>query len=330
MANEISRVTTYSGTDIEVIAYRNNRTPAQDFQISSLQLDIKDLINESNELQKELSAEQARLNKAPAGTLGEAVSSLGSILSSRTDSSGKAQNRPDLSSFSSPKIEDLKLNIERNNLQAEQYRSELADLQAFSYFKLGSVHTISYSSFREEFAVRSLGKVQAKAYTKGPRTVAGTMVFNVLQEHELYQLADGLKAEAERGLHPGSMMLDQIQPFDIMLLFANEFGAYSCLHLFQVSVASEGQSMSVDEVITRNTMNFYATDMLPMTSLGNGFSSFDQMINGAISAAAGNSSSSSSSLQYRNGSKFDIQVQNPFASNNNAISNMLAESRRLF
>lgn len=330
MANNIGKVTTFSGTDIEVIAYRNTQTPAQDFQISSLQSDITDLTNENARLQKELTQEQNRLNRTPGGTPGEAIMAMGSFLSSRTDATGKAQNRQDLQTVGSDTLYDLKLQVERNNLQLEQYKSELADLQSFKYFKLGSLHTISYSSFREEFAVRSLGKVQAKTYTKGPRTVAGSMVFNVLQEHELYQLIDSYKAPEERGSHPASAMLDQIAPFNVMLLFANEFGAYSCLHLFDLNINTEGQSMSVDEVIIRNTMNFYATDMLPMAPLGNAFDSYDQMVNGAIAAGAGNSSKSASTSSYREGSRFDIQMQNPFASNNNTISDMLAESRRLF
>ena len=328
--NSISRVTTYSGTDIEVIAYRNIRTPAQDFKISALQLEIKEMQDEGLRLQRELTAEQNRINKAPTSTLGEAITSAGSFLSSRTDATGKAQNRQDLNSVASDRLYSLKLDVERNNLQLEQIKTELNDIASLDYIKLGSIHTISYSSFREEFAVRSLGKVQAKTYTKGPRTVAGTMVFNVLQEHELYKLADSYKPEHEQGTHPQSLMLDQIRPFDVLLLFANEFGAYSCLHLFQLSIASEGQSMSVDEVVTRNTMNFYANDMLPMTSLGNAFENYDEMINGAVGKAANGAGSSSSSSNYKDGSRFDIQVANPFASANDTISTMLAESRRLF
>lgn len=143
--------------------------------------------------------------------------------------------------------------------------------------ELGSLKGINYSSFREKIAVRGLGRVHAKGYTRGQRTIAGTLAFTVLQTHELLNFADASKGE---GYHA---MLDQIEPFHMLLLFGNEYGSMSSLHLFNVDIGTESQDMSIGDLETTNVMNFYATDMLPMTSLGNNFAHTGEMLNAAFS-----------------------------------------------
>lgn len=51
------------------------------------------------------------------------------------------------------------------------------------YHEMGSIQTLSMSSFREKTAVRSLGFQGAMGYTRGNRTIAGTMVFALLNTH---------------------------------------------------------------------------------------------------------------------------------------------------
>ena len=115
-----------------------------------------------------------------------------------------------------------KVETERNEAIARE-----GQLRGEAYFTLGSIHTISYSSFREKFAVRSLGRTQAKTYTRGPRTIAGSIIFNVMQEHELLRLlglANGTMLDHTGASHTEAVMIDQVQPFNLMFLFEHEYG----------------------------------------------------------------------------------------------------------
>lgn len=47
----------------------------------------------------------------------------------------------------------------------------------------GSLQTFSYSIHQEKSPVRTLGDVNAITYVDGPRTIAGSMVFAVLDKH---------------------------------------------------------------------------------------------------------------------------------------------------
>lgn len=327
--NSLSQTTTYSGSDITAIAYRDTESPAIKFIKNQLRKEIQQLeeqmwkeseraneqfvqeakIIEANNRLDQLSEDakrQAELSQrledfaktdlmtpeASGYTVNYKQPSLmpdfgislqqqtedfmGYMQNERAKSSGEAENRANqVYEQHMAKMEFLRKEQEAKQKELDAFNS--------SIIVLGSLHTISYSSFREKFAVRSLGGVAAKGYTHGPRTIAGTMIFNVLQSHELYKLADILTPRQKgdqqaASSHPASIMLDQIEPFNLILMFANEFGVYSSLHLFNVTIQSEGQSMSIDQIITQNEMNFYALEMLPMTSLGNAFESTDQMI----------------------------------------------------
>jgi hypothetical protein len=312
--NYLSQTTTYSGSDITVIAYRDSESPAIKFLKGQLGQEIKEIEQSIKKKHEDISRYQeasAAANKTRTDIektwdqfYNKDVYNQGTVFSvSETElPSGEVvplwtREREDWEGISDNSYETAGRQLERmegaisdsrgeiSQLQdtKKQKQEQLKELERAPFSVLGSLHTISYSSFREKFAVRSLGAVAAKGYTHGPRTVAGTMVFNVLQAHELYELAFQM-GPIQQGdghtppKHPDAIMLDQIEPFHVLLLFANEFGVYSSLHLFNVTIQTEGQSMSVDEVITQNQMNFYALEMLPMTSLGNAFETTDQMI----------------------------------------------------
>jgi hypothetical protein len=117
-----------------------------------------------------------------------------------------------------------------------------------------------------------------------------------------------------------------------MLLFANEFGVYSSLHLFNVTIQTEGQSMSVDEVVTQNQMNFYALEMLPMTSLGNLFESSEQMISQLINEAKQAQKAANKNYRFKEISepRFESILQTSSVQSQKEIDSMLKATRGLF
>lgn len=140
-------------------------------------------------------------------------------------------------------------------------------------YDLGNLTTLSYSMFREEFAVRPLGMTQAKSYTRGPRTIAGTMVFTVFNHFELDNMVDVLNQGSQNKIN----LMDQLPPFNVMLIFSNEYGQTSIMHLFDLQFTSEGQSQSVHDSMIDRTFNWYCKDMLPLRPLQRSFSSYSDM-----------------------------------------------------
>ena len=48
---------------------------------------------------------------------------------------------------------------------------------------LGSLTTLSHSVYREKKPVPLLGKINTGGYTRGMRSIAGTMVFTLISQH---------------------------------------------------------------------------------------------------------------------------------------------------
>ena len=79
----------------------------------------------------------------------------------------------------------------------------------------GTLQTISYSIHQEKTPVRVLGNMNAKDWVFGPRTIAGSLVFAVLNKHWLVDIYDQLYDNAEmKGWH---FIADEIPPFNIIL-----------------------------------------------------------------------------------------------------------------
>ena len=123
---------------------------------------------------------------------------------------------------------------------------------------LGNIQTISYSTFREVNPVRSLGKVYPDSYTRGPRTVAGTIVWTVLDQ---YVLAEALKYSYVDDYDPSTILIDQIPPFNIIITFNNEYGDIATMGIYGIRMVNEGATFSVDDMITEQTNTYVASDI---------------------------------------------------------------------
>lgn len=131
---------------------------------------------------------------------------------------------------------------------------------------LGEIQTISYSTYRPTAPVTALGQAAPRGIVRGVRTIAGSMIFTVFDRHVLREVIDtveestnGQDGDGYKGID--DMKTDEIPPFDITISFMNEFGQSAKLVLFDVYVVSEGQTMSIEDMITENTMQFIAMDI---------------------------------------------------------------------
>lgn len=80
-----------------------------------------------------------------------------------------------------------------------------------------------------------------------------------------------------------AVMVDQIPPFDITISLVNEYGAISRLVLYGVELVNEGQTMSVDDLITENVCQFVARHIEPMYDMrGDGPVTWEDITQGEL------------------------------------------------
>jgi hypothetical protein len=144
---------------------------------------------------------------------------------------------------------------------------------------LGELQTISYSIHRENRPLRIIGHVSPASFAKGPRTIAGSLIFTQFNEYAFYRLQSFRDIINKRNnqLYP---LADMLPPFDVVLSFSNELGSFSKLKIYGITIIDEGGTMSVDDLITEQTYTYMARGIQPMTHyLPAGFNAMPEQIN---------------------------------------------------
>lgn len=132
--------------------------------------------------------------------------------------------------------------------------------------ELAELQTISYSIHRENSPVRTLGHVNPRGFVKGARTIAGSMVFTVFNEYAFYRINNYKKQLANsNGLY--SPLADMLPPFDVVFSFFNEYGLAAKMKIFGITIVDEGQTMSIDDLITEQTYTYMARGIQPLVHL---------------------------------------------------------------
>jgi len=135
------------------------------------------------------------------------------------------------------------------------------------------IQTISYSIYRPTTPVYTLGRINPKGVVRGQRTIAGSLIFTVFDRHVLRSVIDSY-AEAAKGKNAiykftndelkdlrRNAKTDEMPPFDINITFLNEYGHQATLNIYGVHILTEGQTMSIEDMITENTMQYIAMDI---------------------------------------------------------------------
>jgi len=171
-----------------------------------------------------------------------------------------------------------------------------ADCRAYAYFPdspenmidLSSLATISISVHEAKSPVRRLGERGVSGYTRGIRTIAGSMVFLVIEDHPLWKLI-----HANNNYSPGYSSTDwnrdsdrsisrinqrklstMIRPFNIMLFYQTEIMKNTSLEhakrfttnerasliIENIDILNEGLVTSVNDMVTEVQMQFVAQD----------------------------------------------------------------------
>jgi hypothetical protein len=141
--------------------------------------------------------------------------------------------------------------------------------------EIGSLQTITFSIFREKFPIRTLGRTYTRGYTRGSRTIAGSMIFTMLWAHALHELTNlrlalyntGTSDNGESFIpEPVAVIMDQLPPMDFTLIAANELGDMSQMRLYGVEFVTEGTTMSIHDLLTETVSQYVAQDIEPWQS----------------------------------------------------------------
>jgi hypothetical protein len=133
---------------------------------------------------------------------------------------------------------------------------------------LGELQTISYSIHRENSPVRTLGHVNVRGFIKGGRTIAGSLIFTVFNEYAFYRIKE-FKQYLARRTGYFAPLADMLPPFDIVITFFNEYGLGSKMKIYGVTIVDEGQTLSIDDLITEQTYTYMARGIQPLVRMPN-------------------------------------------------------------
>ncbi len=146
--------------------------------------------------------------------------------------------------------------------------------------RIGDIQTLSYSIHREKTPVRTIGRTSPPAYTAGPRTIAGTLIFATFNTRALQEVYSNQQTSSVRGIGDNVLTkgningkeellsdarllrpADTIPQFDILLYFASESGNDSVMSIMRVDIMDEGQTFSIQDIFTEHTMQFVASEV---------------------------------------------------------------------
>lgn len=167
---------------------------------------------------------------------------------------------------------------------------------------IGTLQGISYSVTREKAPIYTMGDPDPRAFARGKRGIAGSLIFIQFDRHALLEemskskfwadkdsfkpdgiagsivAVGGAAARSGAGLAATAFQQetifgdpldprddqevatpwfsDQIPPFDITLLGANEYGSAMIMRIYGVEILNEGSGVSIDDIVIEQQMTF--------------------------------------------------------------------------
>lgn len=161
---------------------------------------------------------------------------------------------------------------------------------------VGEVQGISFTVQREKAPIYTMGSADPRAFSRGKRGIAGSVIFIVFDRSALLDVfrdvkyaawvtepsvslegittpaldvPDGLNGRVGTIGTVGAVVLDkvlasviyhdQVLPFEIVITAANEYGNNMVMKIHGVEIINTGSGMSVDDISTDESCTFIAT-----------------------------------------------------------------------
>src|SRR3990167_8296788 len=236
----INGQSSYSGADIKVIVHIYDNGKAAKDRKEQLEQQTKELNEQLSLKQRNLSELEIDLNEPDA------------VIAPRDINRLNALNKETVI-------------LENTLLALEDEVDRLGKLEPRVSTKvLAELQTLSVSTHREKYPVRALGSVYPKGYVRANRTIAGSMIFTVFDKNVLEEFLSAHPSDFDAHNPITSAVLDQVPPFDITIVFANELGQVSRMTIYGVEFVNEGQTMSIEDILLENVVQYVARDIDPM------------------------------------------------------------------
>lgn len=129
---------------------------------------------------------------------------------------------------------------------------------------IGECQTLTYSLYRPTNPVYQLGSAKPAGFVRGPRTIAGSIIFTVFDRHVLVSALHKSFEGSQSPCLDYGILPDEMPAFDFHITFLNEYGQSARILIYGVRLLTEGQVMSIEDMITENTAQFMASDIQVM------------------------------------------------------------------
>lgn len=135
------------------------------------------------------------------------------------------------------------------------------------------LQTITISSTTSVLPIRRCGESRAASFTRGARTFAGSMVFTLLGDDPFREIF-GIDALNNSTINDNSWHIDQMPPFDIIIIAQNETGGMGIQIIENARIVNWGTTYSVDDMFTESTYTYIAEHVTPFYAGGLSFDDF--------------------------------------------------------
>jgi hypothetical protein len=169
---------------------------------------------------------------------------------------GRSASRPDYLEYNSFSGTDMKAAIW---LPPNPY----AGRPHGTYKIWAELQTISVSSARPAGPVRCMGMSNVRDYTRGVRTIAGSLVFTVLDRDVFYDVYQHSDKESPTEV---PIFVDAIPPFHMLIDASNEMGATANTSIIGVTLTNWGTTYSVDDLMVEATYTYVAKFVSPFAN----------------------------------------------------------------
>jgi len=131
--------------------------------------------------------------------------------------------------------------------------------------------TFTWSVHRGKGVGRPVGRPGSLGRSKGPRTIAGTMIFAVTDHEPLLDIIPSTAPTRrldrtgwnQKG-YRSVIMPDDLPPFDITVVMGNEYGAYAILTVYGIEIIDYGGQYNVDNLMNEHVYQYTAAGMDPI------------------------------------------------------------------
>ena len=127
----------------------------------------------------------------------------------------------------------------------------------------GEIQTLTVSMASSVGPVRRLGENKVIQYLNGARTIAGSMVFAMLNRDIFASILQGSLPGYRKEAFTKPEFIDEIPPFQILINGENEYGASASGLLVDVKMTNFGTTFSVDDLYTEATYSYVAGQYVP-------------------------------------------------------------------